>query len=109
MELKDTTLSKLITTGGEEVGCSTFLCRVVIALVVIGKEEKIVLKPASGKRRCNCRNEVYHKQIGPGMFQQMTEQVNSTSQNVDRKQFFLYSYFLRGLYCKHTDFMFHDI
>lgn len=33
------------------------------------------MKPAPGKRRCNCRNEVYHKQIGPGMFQQMTEQV----------------------------------
>ena len=42
VELKDTTLSKLITTGREEVGCSTFLCRVVIALVVVGKEEKIV-------------------------------------------------------------------
>uniref|UniRef100_A0A7N0R9Y5 J domain-containing protein n=1 Tax=Kalanchoe fedtschenkoi TaxID=63787 RepID=A0A7N0R9Y5_KALFE len=37
--------------------------------------EKNVIKPAPGKRRCNCRNEVYHKQIGPGMFQQMTEQV----------------------------------
>lgn len=37
--------------------------------------EKNILKPAPGKRRCNCRNEVYHKQIGPGMFQQMTEQV----------------------------------
>ncbi|KAH9754053.1 DnaJ protein ERDJ3B [Citrus sinensis] len=43
--------------------------------------EKNVIKPAPGKRRCNCRNEVYHKQIGPpkkqigpGMFQQMTEQ-----------------------------------
>ncbi|KAL3037401.1 hypothetical protein AAZX31_01G064800 [Glycine max] len=42
VELKDTTLSKLITTRREEVGCSTFLCRVVIALVVVGKEEKIV-------------------------------------------------------------------
>lgn len=37
--------------------------------------EKNILKAAPGKRRCNCRNEVYHKQIGPGMFQQMTEQV----------------------------------
>lgn len=37
--------------------------------------EKNVLKPASGKRKCNCRNEVYHRQIGPGMFQQITEQV----------------------------------
>lgn len=39
--------------------------------------EKNVLKPAPGKRKCNCRNEVYHRQIGPGMFQQMTEQVLS--------------------------------
>ncbi|KAG8362800.1 hypothetical protein BUALT_BualtUnG0036100 [Buddleja alternifolia] len=35
---------------------------------------KNIIKPAPGKRRCNCRNEVYHRQIGPGMFQQMTEQ-----------------------------------
>ncbi|KAL3625822.1 DnaJ protein erdj3b [Castilleja foliolosa] len=34
-----------------------------------------VIKPAPVKRRCNCRNEVYHKHIGPGMLQQMTEQV----------------------------------
>lgn len=44
--------------------------------------EKNVIKPAPGKRRCNCRNEVYHKQIGPGMFQQMTEQVCEQCQNV---------------------------
>ncbi|CAL9130899.1 unnamed protein product [Musa textilis] len=37
--------------------------------------EKNVIKPAPGKRRCNCRNEVYHRQIAPGMFQQMTEMV----------------------------------
>ncbi|XP_075511464.1 dnaJ protein ERDJ3B-like [Primulina tabacum] len=43
---------------------------------------KNVLKPAPGKRRCNCRNEVYHKQIGPGMFQQMTEQVCEQCPNV---------------------------
>ncbi|KAK9281289.1 hypothetical protein L1049_004186 [Liquidambar formosana] len=44
--------------------------------------EKNILKPAPGKRRCNCRNEVYHKQIGPGMFQQMTEQVCEQCPNV---------------------------
>ncbi|KAL8101042.1 dnaJ protein ERDJ3B [Apium graveolens] len=44
--------------------------------------EKNVLKPAPGKRSCNCRNEVYHKQIGPGMFQQMTEQVCEKCPNV---------------------------
>ncbi|CAH8390649.1 unnamed protein product [Eruca vesicaria subsp. sativa] len=36
--------------------------------------EKNVIKPAPGKRKCNCKNEVYHRQVGPGMFQQMTEQ-----------------------------------
>ncbi|KAK8583233.1 hypothetical protein V6N13_021944 [Hibiscus sabdariffa] len=44
--------------------------------------EKNILKPAPGRRRCNCRNEVYHRQIGPGMFQQMTEQVCEQCQNV---------------------------
>ncbi|KAL6515934.1 DnaJ protein erdj3b [Orobanche gracilis] len=43
---------------------------------------KNVIKPAPGKRRCNCRNEVYHKQIGPGMFQQMTEQVCEQCPNI---------------------------
>lgn len=44
--------------------------------------EKNILKPAPGKRKCNCRNEVYHRQIGPGMFQQMTEQVCEQCANV---------------------------
>ncbi|TYI69351.1 hypothetical protein E1A91_D08G149200v1 [Gossypium mustelinum] len=44
--------------------------------------EKNILKPAPGKRPCKCRNEVYHRQIGPGMFQQMTEQVCEQCQNV---------------------------
>ncbi|KAF5745906.1 DnaJ subfamily B member 11 [Tripterygium wilfordii] len=44
--------------------------------------EKNVIKPAPGKRRCNCRNEVHHRQIGPGMFQQFTEQVCEECQNV---------------------------
>ncbi|CAN0924572.1 DnaJ protein ERDJ3B [Linum grandiflorum] len=44
--------------------------------------EKNVIKPAPGKRKCNCRNEMYHRQIGPGMFQQITEQVCDKCQNV---------------------------
>lgn len=44
--------------------------------------EKNVIKPASGKRNCNCRNEVYHRQISPGMYQQMTEQVCDKCPNV---------------------------
>ncbi|KAL3517387.1 hypothetical protein ACH5RR_019976 [Cinchona calisaya] len=53
--------------------------------------EKNVIKPAPGKRRCNCRNEVYHKQIGPGMFQQMTEQVCEQCSNVkyEREGYFV--------------------
>lgn len=53
--------------------------------------EKNVIKPAPGKRRCNCRNEVYHKQIGPGMFQQMTEQVCEQCPNVkyEREGYFV--------------------
>lgn len=44
--------------------------------------EKNVIKPAPGKRNCNCRNEVYHRQIGPGMYQQITEQVCDKCANV---------------------------
>ncbi|KAF5931430.1 hypothetical protein HYC85_032303 [Camellia sinensis] len=44
--------------------------------------EKNIIKLAPGKRRCNCRNEVYHRQVGPGMFQQMTEQVCEQCPNV---------------------------
>ncbi|XP_071720478.1 dnaJ protein ERDJ3B-like [Rutidosis leptorrhynchoides] len=44
--------------------------------------EKNILKPAPGKRSCNCRDKVYHRQIGPGMFQQMTEQVCEQCPNV---------------------------
>ncbi|XP_039114088.1 dnaJ protein ERDJ3B-like [Dioscorea cayenensis subsp. rotundata] len=53
--------------------------------------EKNVIKPAPGKRRCNCRNEVYHRQVAPGMFQQMTEQVCDQCQNVkyEREGYFI--------------------
>lgn len=50
--------------------------------------EKNVIKPAPGKRQCNCRNEVYHRQIGPGMFQQMTEQVCFSQENSTNGFFF---------------------
>ncbi|XP_074563500.1 dnaJ protein ERDJ3B-like [Curcuma longa] len=53
--------------------------------------EKNVIKPAPGKRRCNCKNEVYHRQIAPGMFQQMTELVCEDCPNVKfvREGYFL--------------------
>ncbi|KAJ7535489.1 hypothetical protein O6H91_12G036100 [Diphasiastrum complanatum] len=44
--------------------------------------EKNVLKPASGKRQCNCKNEMFHRQIGPGMFQQYSQQVCEECPNV---------------------------
>ncbi|KAL2535252.1 DnaJ protein ERDJ3B [Forsythia ovata] len=53
--------------------------------------DKNVIKSAPGKRQCNCRNEVYHRQIGPGMFQQMTEQVCEQCPNVkyEREGYFI--------------------
>ena len=33
-----------------------------------------MIKPAKGKRQCNCRNKVVTRQLGPGMFQQYTTQ-----------------------------------
>lgn len=44
--------------------------------------EKNVLKPAPGKRQCKCKNKLAHKQIGPGMFQQYTQQVCEECPNV---------------------------
>jgi len=36
--------------------------------------DKPVAKPAPGKRKCNCKNKVVTRQLGPGMFQQFTQQ-----------------------------------
>eukprot|EP00246_Nothoceros_aenigmaticus_P008353 TRINITY_DN22978_c0_g1_i1.p1 TRINITY_DN22978_c0_g1~~TRINITY_DN22978_c0_g1_i1.p1 ORF type:complete len:354 (-),score=79.88 TRINITY_DN22978_c0_g1_i1:265-1326(-) len=44
--------------------------------------EKNVVKPAPGKRQCNCKNQVFHRQIGPGMFQQYTQPVCDECPNV---------------------------
>nr|GEV29997.1 DnaJ protein ERDJ3B-like [Tanacetum cinerariifolium] len=44
--------------------------------------DKNVLKPVPGKRSCNCRNEVYHKPIGRGMYQMFTQRVCQECQNV---------------------------
>ena len=41
-----------------------------------------MVKPASGKRKCNCKNKMVHRQIGPGMYQQYTEQVCQECPNV---------------------------
>lgn len=37
--------------------------------------DKNILKPAPGKRQCNCKNKVMTQQLGPGMFQQYTTRV----------------------------------
>ncbi|KAJ9696627.1 hypothetical protein PVL29_008708 [Vitis rotundifolia] len=69
--------------------------------------EKNVLKSAPGKRRCNCRNEVYHKQIGPGMFQQMTEQVCEQCPNVkyEREGYFITVDIEKGMQDGQVSFM----
>jgi DnaJ-class molecular chaperone len=41
---------------------------------VVATRDKPVLKPAEGKRPCKCRQKLVTRQIGPGMFQQMTHQ-----------------------------------
>lgn len=38
--------------------------------------DKNVIKPAKGTRKCNCKNKMTTKQIGPGMFQQFQTQVH---------------------------------
>lgn len=38
--------------------------------------------PAPGKRKCRCKNRVVTRQLGPGMFQQYTDQVCEECENV---------------------------
>jgi len=44
--------------------------------------DKNVIKPAPGKRECNCRNRVVTQQLGPGMFQQYTQRECEQCDNV---------------------------
>eukprot|EP00897_Mesotaenium_endlicherianum_P006208 jgi/Mesen1/5615/ME000282S04760 len=44
--------------------------------------DKNVVKPAPGKRKCNCKNKMVTKQIGPGMYQQFAQQVCAECPNV---------------------------
>ena len=37
--------------------------------------DKSVFKPAAGTRKCKCRQKVVTQQVGPGMYQQYTQQV----------------------------------
>ncbi|OEL33857.1 DnaJ protein ERDJ3B [Dichanthelium oligosanthes] len=44
--------------------------------------EKNVIKPAPGKRRCKCRNEIRQREIAPRVFYQISEQVCEICPNV---------------------------
>ncbi|RCV25349.1 hypothetical protein SETIT_5G159300v2 [Setaria italica] len=44
--------------------------------------EKNMIKQAPGKRRCKCRNEIRQREIAPGVFYQISEQVCETCPNV---------------------------
>lgn len=44
--------------------------------------DKPAEKPAPGKRKCNCRNKVVTRQLGPGMFQQFQQQECQECPNV---------------------------
>ena len=41
-----------------------------------------MIKPAKGKRQCNCKNKMVTKQLGPGMFQQFQTQECEQCSNV---------------------------
>ena len=44
--------------------------------------DKPVARPAKGTRKCNCRNKVVTRQLGPGMFQQFQQQECAECPNV---------------------------
>ncbi|RLM91917.1 hypothetical protein C2845_PM08G12230 [Panicum miliaceum] len=44
--------------------------------------EKNVIKPAPGNRQCKCRNEIRQREIAPGTFFQISEQVCESCPNV---------------------------
>lgn len=39
------------------------------------------MKPASGTRKCNCRQEMVTRNLGPGRFQMMQQTVSDHKQN----------------------------
>jgi DnaJ family protein B protein 11 len=44
--------------------------------------DKSVIKPAAGTRKCNCKQKLVTRQVGPGMFQQFTQHVCEECPNV---------------------------
>eukprot|EP00199_Chlamydomonas_sp_CCMP681_P002583 CAMPEP_0119106144 /NCGR_PEP_ID=MMETSP1180-20130426/3918_1 /TAXON_ID=3052 ORGANISM="Chlamydomonas cf sp, Strain CCMP681" /NCGR_SAMPLE_ID=MMETSP1180 /ASSEMBLY_ACC=CAM_ASM_000741 /LENGTH=339 /DNA_ID=CAMNT_0007091397 /DNA_START=161 /DNA_END=1180 /DNA_ORIENTATION=- len=66
---------------------------VSLADLYVGKEYKItrdkaVVKPASGTRKCKCKQKLVTRQLGPGMFQQYHQEACEQCPNVklDREQ-----------------------
>lgn len=43
---------------------------------------KPVMKPASGTRKCNCRQEMVTRNLGPGRFQMIQQTVSTFYNNV---------------------------
>lgn len=56
-------------------------CSIVMPLLQITRN-KPVLKPASGTRQCNCRQEMVTRNLGPGRFQMMQQTVCDECPNV---------------------------
>lgn len=72
------------TPKGDTVTVDLF---VTLEDLYLGKEiaatrDKAVFVPASGKRRCKCRQKLMTRQLGPGMIQQFTQQVCDECPNV---------------------------
>ena len=48
--------------------------------------DKDVLKPAKGTRKCNCRQKMVTRQVGPGMFQQYAQNECEECPNVKKER-----------------------
>nr|SVE74066.1 EOG090X02IK [Daphnia barbata] len=66
----------------EWIHLPAFLEILVLDLVVMITHNKPVLKPAKGTRKCNCRQEMVTRQLGPGRFQMMQQAVCDECPNV---------------------------
>lgn len=54
----------------------------VLCLMSQVTRDRNVIKPAKGKRQCNCKMKMVTKQLGPGMFQQFQTQECEQCSNV---------------------------
>ena len=75
----DSMLKKFRIFRNRHVGSARLVTGMLVWQVT---RDKNVIKPAKGKRQCNCRNKVVTRQVGPGMFQQYTTQECEECQNV---------------------------